>query len=35
MDYVHVIQDGKVVKVGDDSLVAEINEQGFENIASV
>ncbi|HCW05172.1 MAG TPA: Fe-S cluster assembly ATPase SufC [Clostridium sp.] len=35
VDYVHVIQDGKVVKVGDDSLVAEINEQGFENIASV
>jgi Fe-S cluster assembly ATP-binding protein len=35
VDYVHVIQDGKVLKVGDDSLVAEINEQGFENIASV
>lgn len=35
VDYVHVIQDGRVVKVGDATLVNEINEKGFENIGSV
>ncbi|WP_163192466.1 Fe-S cluster assembly ATPase SufC [Clostridium thermarum] len=34
-DYVHVVQDGKIVKVGDSSLINEINEKGFANIAAV
>lgn len=32
-DYVHVVQDGKVVRIGDSSLINEINEKGFANLA--
>lgn len=32
VDVTHVMEDGKVVKEGDASLVDTINENGFENI---
>ena len=32
-DYVHVVQNGKIIKVGDSTLVDEINEKGFANLA--
>ena len=31
-DYVHVLVDGKIVKTGNRSLIAEINESGFEDL---
>ena len=30
-DYVHVMRDGKIVKSGDISLAAEIEEFGYQN----
>ena len=30
--HVHIISDGKIVKTGDNSLVKEIEEKGFQNI---
>lgn len=29
-DYTHILADGSIVKTGDGSLVAEVNERGFE-----
>lgn len=33
-DYVHVVQSGKIVRVGDNTLINEINEKGFANLAT-
>ena len=33
--HVHIIQDGKIVKTGDYSLVDEVEESGFNNIKKV
>lgn len=35
VDQVHVVQDGRVVKVGDSSLIEEINKNGFAGISAV
>lgn len=35
VDQVHVIQDGRVVRVGDSSLIEEINKNGFAGISAV
>ncbi len=34
-DCVHVVQDGRIVRVGDSSLIDEINENGFANLAAI
>ena len=31
-DYVHVMMNGKIVKTGNASLVAEIEQNGYENM---
>ena len=32
--HVHIISEGKIVKSGDDSLVKEIEEKGFQNLST-
>ena len=31
-DYVHILNDGKIVKTGDYNLALELDEKGFEGI---
>jgi len=31
-DFVHILQDGKIVKTGDYSLALELDEKGFANL---
>lgn len=30
-DFVHILEDGKIIKSGDASLAKQINEKGFKN----
>ena len=34
VDYVHVLMDGKIVKTGSRSLIDQINEAGFQQLAA-
>ena len=29
-DFVHILEDGKIIKSGDASLAQQINEKGFQ-----
>ena len=31
-DFVHILEDGKIIKTGDYTLALQIQEKGFENI---
>jgi Fe-S cluster assembly ATP-binding protein len=33
VDFTHIMVKGKIVKTGDDSLIREVNEHGFENFS--